>query len=250
MTEQKYGTVLIKASKILDCLSDGKTKSVQLLSKKTHITPPTISKILGTLEYLNYVSRSHDTKGFFLGPAFIKYGLVRTDATNIIEISRPFLEKLQVKVDETIHLAVPQGNKVVYVNKLEPQNQGIYMTSKIGMTRELYSSGIGKAVLGTYSERQFKAYLSKIKLKPFTPNTITSKDKLVSEINKVKRFGYATDDEEQELGGCCIAMAIVHDDRAVAAVSASLPKFRLTPSYKVTILRELSKTRDGIEGEL
>lgn len=250
MTEKLYGTVLIKASKILDDLSDGKPKSVHVLSVDTAINPPTVSKILTTLEYLNFVSRTNETKQFYLGPALIKYGMVRTDTTNIVEVTRPFLEKLQSAVDETIHLAVPQKDKVVYVNKLEPKNQGIYMTSKIGLARELYSSGIGKAILGTYTSEALNTYLKDRQLKSFTPYTITSKDELVSEVAKVKPLGYAIDDEEQEVGGYCIAMPIISADRAVAAISVSLPKFRLTPTYKSLIIKELNNTKGEIEDKL
>lgn len=250
MSEKMYGTVLIKASKILDSLSDGKPKSVQILSKDTAINPPTVSKILTTLEYLSYVSRTNGTKQYYLGPALVKYGSVRTNTTNLVDMTRPNLEKLQLIIDETIHLAIPQKNRVVYVNKLEPKHQGIYMTSKIGMARELYSSGIGKAVLGTYTPDELNAYLKDRDLKPFTPYTITDKDELVSEVAKVKQLGYAIDDEEQEVGGYCIAMPIVNHGRAIAAISISLPKFRLTPSYKTKIIKELTITKGEIENEL
>lgn len=250
MTEKLYGTVLVKASQILDSLSDGKPKSVQVLSKDTAINPPTISKILSTLEYLRYVSRTVDTKEFYLGPAMIKFGAARTTTTNLVDLTRPALERLQLLIDETIHLAIPQKNKVVYVNKLEPKHQGIYMTSKIGMARELYSSGIGKAVLGTYDKNELDAYLKGRELKPFTPYTITNEKELISEIAKVKQLGYAIDDEEQEVGGYCIAMPIVNHGRAIAAISISMPKFRLTPSYKSRVIKALSKTKGEIETEL
>lgn len=250
MSEKMYGTVLIKASKILDSLSDGKPKSVQILSKDTAISPPTVSKILTTLEYLSYVSRTNETRQYYLGPALVKYGSVRTDTTNLVDMTRPNLEKLQSIIDETVHLAIPQKNQVVYVNKLEPKHQGIYMTSKIGMARELYSSGIGKAILGTYTRDELDAYLKGRELKPFTPYTITDKAELVSEVAKVKQLGYAIDDEEQEVGGYCIAVAIVNHKRAIAAISISLPKFRLTPSYKTKIIRELANTKGEIENEL
>lgn len=250
MSEKMYGTVLIKASKILDNLSDGKPKSVQTLSKETAINAPTVSKILSTLEYLSYVSRSSETNEFYLGPALAKYASVRTDATNLVNMTRSDLERLQSMVDETIHLAIPQRNKVVYVNKLEPKNQGIYMTSKIGMSRELYSSGIGKAVLGTYTEKELNSYLARKELKPFTPYTITNKAELISEVSKIKQLGYAIDDEEQEVGGYCVAIPIVNHDRAIAAVSVSLPKFRLTPAYRTKIINELNKTKDEIESKL
>ncbi|MDS1016594.1 IclR family transcriptional regulator [Lentilactobacillus buchneri] len=250
MERKLYGTVLIKAADILDTLADGKSKSIQEIAVQTQIGAPTVSKILTTLEYLHYVSKAEATKHYSLGSKLVQFGLVHTQTTDIVDMTFPMLEKLQSKIDETIHLAVPQGDKVVYVNKLEPKHQGIYMTSKIGMTRELYSSGIGKAVLSTLSDKKIDQYLKRTDLKPFTKHTITNSLELKEDIEKTRKRGYAIDNEEQEDGGYCIAMPIRKAGKAIAAMSISIPKFRLTTPYKTEIVKDLNVAKSNIEDEL
>ncbi|HJE44365.1 IclR family transcriptional regulator [Levilactobacillus namurensis] len=250
MEKKLYGTVLIKASKILDCLAEGESKTIQEISEEAGINAPTTLKILTTLEYLQYVARIDSSKKYYLGAKLIRLGQVKTEATNLVEVTLPFLEQLQEHVDETIHLAIPQGDKVVYVNKLEPKNQGIYMTSKIGMTREMYSSGIGKAVLSTYSKSELQHYLEGRELKPFTKSTITDKETLIKNLAHVCEVGYAVDDEEQEVGGYCIAMPLQRDSITIGAMSVSIPKFRVTEAYRQEIIDWLGEAKRKIENEL
>lgn len=250
MERKLYGTVLIKASDILDTLADGKAKSIQEISAETKIGAPTVSKILTTLEYLHYVSKAQATKHYSLGSKLVQFGLVHTQTTDIVDMTFPILERLQSKIDETIHLAVPQGDKVVYVNKLEPKHQGIYMTSKIGMARELYSSGIGKSVLSTFSDEKVDSYLRRTDLKPFTKHTITNPMELKDDIEKTRKRGYAIDNEEQEEGGYCIAIPIEKAGKTIAAMSISIPKFRLTTPYKTEIVKDLNIAKSNIEDEL
>lgn len=250
MEKKLYGTVLLKASKILDCLAEGPSKTIQQISEETAINAPTTLKILTTLEYLQYVSRIESSKKYYLGAKLIHYGQVKTETTHFVELTLPYLEELQTHVDETIHLAIPQGDQVVYVNKLEPKHQGIYMTSKIGMKRELYSSGIGKAVLSTWSDADIQTYIETHELSPYTENTITDKQELLKNIEHVRAVHYAIDDEEQEAGGYCVAMVIQRGGQTVGAMSVSMPKFRLTESYRQEIIERLSTTKREIENEL
>ena len=77
----------------------------------------------------------------------MRYANKNIDPVDLVEITRPYLEKLQETIDETIHLGVLDNEEILYVNKLDPKNQTIRMSSKIGITRPLYSSAMGKAVV-------------------------------------------------------------------------------------------------------
>jgi DNA-binding IclR family transcriptional regulator len=69
-----------------------------------------------------------------------------------------------------------------------------------------------------------------------TQNTITSKVAFLEEMEKIRRQGYAIDDQENELQGRCIAAPIKdHNDTVVAALSISGPEFRM-PMNKTRLL--------------
>ncbi|MGC2986373.1 IclR family transcriptional regulator domain-containing protein, partial [Enterococcus faecium] len=78
------------------------------------------------------------------------------------------------------------NNEILYVNKLDPKHQTIRMSSKIGITRPLNNSAMGKAVLAEFSEEQYTDYLEMHPLIPYTEYTITNAIRLKKEIQTVK----------------------------------------------------------------
>ncbi|MDT2596196.1 IclR family transcriptional regulator [Enterococcus dongliensis] len=249
-TEKKlYGSVLLKAAKILDTLAKDGGKTIQELSKETGITPSNLSKILETLIYIGYVIRD-EAKLYYLGTKFMEYNTQNIEAERLLAISRPYLEELRAALNETIHLSVLENNKVVYIDKLEPQNQGIYMTSRIGLSRPLYSSGMGKAILSTFTQPQLSAYLDQTELVQLAKNTITDRAALTADLAEIRKRGFSIDDEEQEDDGYCVAVTIEKHDRVVGAMSVSFPKFRFSEEYRQKVVTELLTTKANIEKRL
>lgn len=247
MTSKLYGTVLLKAAKILDVLSDGKSQSLQQIANRTGITASTVSKILTTLTYIHYVAKSPTDKKYHLGAKLIQYGRVQTGITDFIDLTNNELAALQDRIDETIHLSVLEDNHAVYVRKMEPKHQNIFMTSKVGNARDLYSSGMGKAILATFNESQLSHYLATTPLVAFTPQTITDEMQLRRAIHQARIDGYAIDDEEQERDCFCVATALMQETTLMGAMSISVPKFRVTPQYRALIIQELMRTKRQLE---
>lgn len=249
MTQKPYGTVLLKAAKILDYLAEEPEKSLQEIARNTQLTNSTALKILETLLMIGYVQRKKD-KTYKLGSTLIRYANQTIDELDLVELSLPYLEELQKKVDETIHLGVLSGNEILYVNKLEPQYQTIRMSSKIGVTRPLYSSAMGKAVLAEFSEEDYARYLQQTTLTAFTPQTITTSDCLEEELTSIRQDKLAFDDEEMEQEVFCIGAAIQKGDDTFGAFSVSLPKYRLSEDLKIALIPQIKETKAQIEAAL
>ncbi len=129
------------------------------------MTSSTVLKILDTLLMIGYVNKNSE-KNYRLGAKLIRYANKNIEQIDLVELTLPFLEQLQQKIDETIHLGLLDNNEILYVNKLDPKHQTIRMSSKIGITRPLYNSAMGKAVLAEFSEEQYTDYLEKHPLIP------------------------------------------------------------------------------------
>lgn len=241
-----YGTVLLKAAKIMDFLADNPNKTLQDISLATDMTNSTTLKILDTLLLIGYVSRDR-TKNYRLGSKLIRYANQYINQTDLVEMSLPYLEKLQKSIDETIHLGVFVDNEILYVNKLEPKHQTIRMSSKVGITRPLYSSAMGKAVLAELNDEDYKSYLESTLLVPHTENTITNSLKLLSELQKIRETGIAFDDEEMEKDIFCIGASLKKGDVIIGAFSVSIPKYRLTEEFKNHIIQAVAETKDELE---
>ena len=180
----------------------------------------------------------------------MRYSNHSVEQIDLAEIAVPYLENLQNTVDETIHLGILNNNEILYINKLEPKNQTIRMSSKVGITRPLYNSAMGKAVLAEFSEEQVQQYLDTQTLIPYTENTITNPLRLKKELKQVQQTGVAYDDEEIEQDIFCSGVSLMKDGEIAGAFSVSMPKYRLTEENKTTINQALLATKAAIEAKL
>lgn len=250
MTQTKpYGTVLIKAAKLIDYLADYPDQSLQEIAEATNLTASTTIKILDTLVLIGYVQKSLN-KTYRLGAKLIRYANQSFNQMELSKLTLPHLEKMQKTIDETIHLGILDNNEILYINKLDPKNQSIRMSSKIGITRPLYNSAMGKAVLAEFSPEELENYLQMNSFIPFTENTITNPLRLAKELEKVRQAGIAYDDEEVERDIFCCGTALKKNQQIIGAFSISMPKYRLTPEKKEIINHSLLETKRAIEKNL
>lgn len=252
MTGKKpYGTVLIKAAKILDYLATiEKGAILKNIAKEVEMTSSTTLKILDTLLLIGYVRRNETDKSYALGPGLAKYSSQFLDHSILKNTASPVLDNLQLRVDETIHLGILDGIELVYVDKLEPKKQSIFMSSKVGMSRPLYSTGMGKVFLSEYSEEDLSQYFSEVSLEAYTEKTITNKFLLKKELANIRETEVAYDDEEMEKDCFCIAMPINGLEGIEGAFSVSMPKFRGTEENVQYVIDEMKKAKEEIEKKL
>lgn len=233
MGSKPYGTVLIKASKILDCLAKT-TGDVTLkeIAELSGLTTSTALKILDTLILIGYVTRNEKNKTYFLGPGLVKYSQAYSTNSMLKNIAASSLEVLRSEIDETIHLGISNNDELVYIDKLEPKKKSIYMSSKIGVTKPFYSTGMGKIFLSDYDEKKLSEYFDKVPLTAYTENTITNKFVM-------------------EKDCYCIAMPIKNKQGNLeGAFSVSMPKFRANQQMIDSVINEMIKTKKSIEKNL
>jgi IclR family acetate operon transcriptional repressor len=102
------------------------------------------------------------------------------------------------------------------------------MASKIGNRRHLHTTAIGKCFLAGLPDKEVSRLIRLKSLPRLTANTIVTKVELLAELARVRKLGYAIDDQENELDGRCIGAPIqATDGRVLAAVSISGPVFRM-----------------------
>ena len=143
-------------------------------------------------------------------------------------LARDQLEHLCELSTETVQLSVHSDTHAVYLDSVESDNN-IRMSMGVGTSIPLYCTGAGKALLALCPALQQRDIIDRISFKAFTPNTITDKNRLLTELNTIRQVGYAEDMEEHFAGIRCIAAPVVTcDGQTVAAISISGPTFRIT----------------------
>ncbi len=151
------------------------------------------------------------------------------------------MEKLRDLTNEVVHLVIPDGTDIVYIDKMESDNN-IRMHSRIGARSPLYSTSAGKAMLAFMPESKVKEIWDNSTIIQRTPNTVTEYNDLLKVLEKVRNDGYALDEEENEPGIRCIgAPVFTYNGDVVGAVSISGPTLRVThetiETFKTHILK-------------
>ena len=82
-----------------------------------------------------------------------------------------------------------------------------------------------------FGEPNYKDLIQKTTLEAVTSNTITKNTKLISEIEQIKKIGFALDMEENEVGLICVAVPVFNrNNEFIAAISNSGPTARFNES--------------------
>lgn len=225
---------IIRASNILRCFSGEKTHfKISQIAHQLQLDRSTTYRILLSLEKCGFVEKDKKTGEYSLGVATFETGNIYLRRMDFIQISKPIMAGLALEVQETVHLAVLSDTEIVYVDKVDsPRTLGVM--SKIGQRAPVYCTALGKVLLAHQPNDELSRIVQQIKLKPFTRNTISSKKKLVEELRKIRKQGYALDQKEYEQDVECIGAPIRnHLGNTIAAISISGPQRKInTPQEK------------------
>jgi len=225
---QKTSTTVVKAFIILELLGSqsGTGLSLAEVAKHLKVSKSTAHRYLTTMEDLEVVKRD-ERDCFNLGPKMIELAGALLSRHDLRNEGEPLLEQLSAQTQETSHLAIPTGNNVVYIAKVDSPHS-VRMASHIGIRNPMHCTALGKAILAYYPPEQVEAIIRE-GLPARTPFTLTSPESLRAELERIRGEGFAIDDQENELGVRCTGAPIFdYTGKVVGAISVSGPASRIT----------------------
>ena len=189
-------------------------------------TRPTLHRVLASLEAEHMIRRSDD-KRYHLDVGLISLAHRALAQQDVRTVAHDSLMALRDETGETVHLAVRSGDRMVYIDKIE-SGQTVRMASSVGTSVAMHSSSVGRAWLSALSKDARETVIEGLTLAAFTPQTITDLGVLKEATAQGARDGYCVESEENEAGIVCCGAAIVDGrERPIAAVSVSIPTFRV-----------------------
>jgi len=239
---------VVKAFTLLNAFIGNKKEwGVRELAKKTGYNKSTTYRLLSTLEALGALQKNNEDK-YLLGLKLFELGNLVSIHKALRKHSRLPLEQIASEIKETVHFGVLDKNQVLYLNKTESP-QGLKVSTQIGSYQKAYCTAIGKVLLAFSSEKVLDNYMASVTLEPCTEHTITNKDLLLKELNKIRKQQYALDMEELELGLICIAIPVFNKQKEiVASISVSGPSSRFKLEKIDAYLSIIRKGTKAIEG--
>ena len=220
-------TVLGKAVAVLNAFSlDDHALPLAEIVRRTGLAKGTAHRIAADLIKARLLDRDHS--GYRLGNHLFQLGMRASVERSLIEVATPFLEELYEQTHETVHLAVRDGQEVVYVLKLGGHRQAA-SPSRVGGRMPMHCTAVGKVLLADAPKQVFSE-LTDRGLARRTPHTIVAAGILANQLRRVRHDGLAYEHEESQAGLACVAAPVVGTDgRVLAAVSVTGPTTRFRP---------------------
>lgn len=244
-SRQEVG-VITKVLKILEAIQASPAGlGLTDICATTDINKSTAHRFLKHLEREGFLIRMQ-SRLYLLGPRFSQMTANVNHSAVLQAVARPPLWELWQATHETVNLAVLDQGTVLYSDVIESPHE-FRLSSRVGTRRPLHATALGK-VLAAYSpEEQQPALLNAIIFQPMTSRTIINLLQFREELDKVRRQGYAVDNEEVVLGARCVAAPVLGlNGSALAAVSISGPTTRVTAPLVATLAAAVIKCAAAI----
>lgn len=241
---------LSRGVEILRLLADADGPlGVTEVAERLAVDPSTAYRLLATLERGGLVAQDLDSKKYGIGYGVLEIanGLLRR--MNIVTVADPYLRSIAALTNESTHVAVLDGGRAVFVAR--QSGAGILrVETTVGSSEPAYCTAVGKALLADHSEAELR-HLFVEPLTRYTPHTITTIGDLVTELERVRRNGYAFDDEELHPGVRCLSSPVRdHRGRIVAAFGLSMPATRLTREHIPDLAKQIGSAAEAISAQL
>jgi IclR family acetate operon transcriptional repressor len=220
---------LTRALTLLERLSETPGgMSLTDLSYQLGMPTATVHRLLNTFEELDFVEQDAEQGLWFVGLKAFTVGNAFLGRRDFVASARPHMHDLVEQCGETANLGVIEDGEVVFISQVESR-EVMRMIARLGSRSPIHASGVGKALLAYLPEQQVARILKQRGLARFTERSIDSPARLREELEKVRRLGYALDDEEHAIGLRCVASAIFDQNgQPLAAISLSGPTARVT----------------------
>ena len=185
--------------------------SLKDISEKAQLHLSTTHRILNDLVLGRFVDRP-DTGTYRLGMRFLELGHLVKARLNVRDAAVTVMRDLYRQVQQPVSLSVRQGDEIVYIERAyNSERSGMQVIRAIGSHAPLHLTSTGNLFLSKEEAGRVRAYATRTELRGSTRNSITDLAKLEQELERVRQTGVAHDEQELELGVCCMAAGIYND---------------------------------------
>jgi DNA-binding IclR family transcriptional regulator len=224
--------------------------SLSEIAERSAMPLTTVHRLLGELTDWGALQRRPDGR-YEIGRRLWDLGLLAPVQLELRPVAHPFLLDVHTATRDTVHLAVREGLRALYVERISGRDS-VPVLSTVGSRLPLHATGVGKVLLAAAPHDVVAEALQA--LTPETAMTITDPDRLRRELGEVRRRGFARTSEEMAPGAASVAVPVsvqrTTGPAVVAALGIVVPHrrrdvARLVPVLEVAargIGRELSRS--------
>ena len=215
--------------------------SLQALVEQTGLPKPTLHRMLQQLEASGLLQREDDGRHYGTGTRLrrLAENLLLNDTHH--GARHAVLRHLVEEVGESCNITALSGDEVIYLDRVETAAP-LRFYLQPGSRVPAHCSASGKMLLAQLSPAQRRRLLAHAPLTQYTQRTLTDLDQLEAEIKRVRKEGYAFDDEEFLPGLLCLAVLVPDaGGRSNLCVALQGPVMRLDTQKALRLLPALQR---------
>lgn len=203
--------------------ADHRSLTLSELSRRADVSLPTTHRLVKELVAGGALAR-RSSGHYVIGRKLWDLGLLAPVQTGLRQVAAPFLQDIYGATLATVHLAVRDRAEVLYLDRISGHTS-VPVVSQVGSHLPMHATGVGKVLLAYAPEPVQAQVLGS--LTRITPYTLIQPGRVVQEMRRVRKEGYATTSEEMTLGACSVAVPIFRSDGSViASVGIVVPSLK------------------------
>lgn len=209
-----------------------------------------IGRILDNLVARGYVERDERSLAYSLTGKLLVMATATVCEKHLVGEALDAMRTLRDACGETVQLNVLSGDGGV-VLEVVPSRHQVRIAVDPGTPHPLHSAAPGKVLLAFLPAAEREARIRRLDLVAATERTITDRDDLRAELERVVTQGYATDRQEILLGVHCVSAPICDRTGAcIAALTVSGPVNRIPVARFPEVARLVMDHAGRIAGRL
>jgi DNA-binding IclR family transcriptional regulator len=216
-----------RAVSVLEILARRGEVGVTEIAGELGVHKSTAFRLVSVLENRGLVDQTADRGKYRLGFGVVRLAGAATAQLDLARESRLACERLAIELGDTVNVAIFDDGYAINISQVRG-TAAITSHNWIGQRTPLHATSSGKALLAFQPAEVRKQVLAQ-PLQRFTARTLTEDDQLRGELARVCEQGWASTNEELEIGLNAVAAPIrAQDGTVVAAVSISGPSYRVS----------------------
>jgi DNA-binding IclR family transcriptional regulator len=216
-----------RAAVILSVLGSGPPRlGVTEIADRVGLAKPTVHGLLRTLVTHDLVAQDPASGKYSLGAGVLRLGNAYLDGSELRACSLPWAQALAQRANEAVWVATLSGTQVIVLHHMFRPGNTVQIL-EVGAAVPWHACALGHAIVAYLPDDEVTRVLAAERA-PLTGRTKTSRAALVQALGRVRRRGYAIEDQEATVGDAGIAAPIIGGDgRVTGAIGLVGPAERL-----------------------
>lgn len=123
MAEQKETKNPVQSAErifqVMEMLADHGEMGLMEISTALGLHKSTVHRLLMSLVYMGYAKQDEVSQKYMLSYKIVSMAGKMLDRMDILQVAKPYMERLSDISGETVHLVQREGNNILYIYKIE-----------------------------------------------------------------------------------------------------------------------------------